>query len=187
MKFARFAIPVIAFFIFVASASAQSVRYTGTVEGIDSPGPFTVISFSWGISNPYSGGISTGRPSLSSFNIMKAFDASDPLLIDACFQAEHLPTMHVKGYKSTNPIPFIDIAFEDVVVESHQLSGSTNNVLTASVSFAYKKISINGIVLDTTILTLNPNAINEMVMNITKKALSTTTPAKKATKKVHAH
>ena len=189
MKFARFAMPVIALVTLAASASADTVRYLMTVNNVNTNNPFAVQSFSWGISNPVSfsnGGISTGRPSLSSFNIMKSFDQYDPALIDACFRGQHIDNARFRGFKGTNPTPFLDIIMEDVFIESHQMSGSTSNVPACSVSMAFVKISINGVILDTTILTSNPQALNNMIAMITQKALAPTT-ATKQTKKTTVH
>lgn len=183
LKFIRYAMPVIAIFAIAGQGAADTtpVRYLMTVEGINT-NPFQVQAFSWGVSNPVSigvGGITTGRPSVSSFNIMKSFDSSDPALLDACFHGMTLANARVRGYRGTNTVPFLDIYMETVFVESHQMSAAANVMPTCSVSFAFEKLTINGVVLDPTTLALNPQILNNMVASITQKALAVTpTPAK---------
>ena len=176
MKFARFAMPAIALFAIAAHAPADTtpVRYLMTIEGVNPNNQFQVQSFSWGISNPASfsggGGLTTGKPSLSSFNIMKFFDASDPALINDCFQGTHIANARVRGLRGTNTTPFLDIYMEDVLVDSHQMSASVNNMPMCSASFDFVKITINGVLLDRSILVLNPNRVNDMVASIIQRA-----------------
>jgi len=60
-----------------------------------------IYSFSWGASNPTtigpgSGGLSAGRVSVSSFNIMKKTEASSAKLFAACCAGQHFPTATVR-------------------------------------------------------------------------------------------
>ena len=190
MKFIRLAMPVIALFAIAGQALAAdtTVRYLMTVDGITN-NPFQVQSFSWGLSNPVTfqnGGISQGHPSVSSLSIMKSFDAVDPGLINACFTGFHPHYATLRGFRGSNTTPFLDIYMEGVFVESHQMSGATNNVLSCSASFAFERITINGVLLDLTTLASNPQRLNDMVASIVQKALATS-PSTATKKKISVH
>jgi len=160
------------------------------VDGINT-NPFQVLSFSWGLSNPVTflpgGGISAGKPSLSSFNIMKQFDASDPGLINACFTGLHPHFATFRGFRGSNTVPFLDIYMEGVFVESHQMSGQTNGMPACSASFEFETITINGVLLDQTTLASNPQRLNNMIASIMQKALATSPSTDKTKKKISVH
>lgn len=182
--------PVIALFAIASQASAaDTVRYVMAVDGVAN-NPFQVQSFSWGLSNPVTiqsgGGLSPGHPSVSSLSIMKSFDAVDPALINACFTGFHPHYATLRGFRGSNPVPFLDIYMEGVFVESHQMSGATNNVLSCSASFAFERITINGVLLDLTTLASNPQRLNDMVASIVQKALATS-PITATKKKISVH
>ena len=92
-----------------------------------------IYSFSWGASNPTtvgpgSGGLSAGRASVSSFNVMKK---TEVYLRKA--------TGTDGGQKT-----FLKYTFEDVMVESVQWSGSSggDDTPTESVSLAFAKVAL---------------------------------------------
>ncbi|HWA16166.1 MAG TPA: type VI secretion system tube protein Hcp, partial [Gemmatimonadales bacterium] len=64
-----------------------------------------VLSFSFGasqsISSEASGGMSGGKPSLSSMNIMKRTDATSPNLFATCCGGKHYPEVLIQLYKAT--------------------------------------------------------------------------------------
>ena len=115
-------------------------------------GKIEIYSFSWGASNPItigSGttGVSAGKASLSSFNVMKKTDKSSAKLFAACTTGDHFPTMKVVLRKATGAggqDAFLTYTFTEVFVESIQWSGSSggDDTPTESVSFAFGKVEI---------------------------------------------
>jgi len=111
-----------------------------------------IYSFSWGASNPTtvgpgSDGLSAGRCSISSFNIMKKTEKSSATLFQACCNGTHFGTATVTMRKAggkDGQKPFLEYVFTDVMVESIQWSGSTggDDTPTESVSLAFAKCKI---------------------------------------------
>ena len=129
------------------------------IKGVDGesthskhPGEIEIYSFSWGASNPTtvgSGktGLSAGRVSLSSFNIMKKSDKSSPTLFQACCNGKHFDDAVVVMNKASGEggqAPFLKYTFTDVMIESIQWSGSSggDDTPTESVSISYAKCEI---------------------------------------------
>jgi len=119
---------------------------TGLKEAIE------VFSFSWGASNPvnvgpHSGGMTAGRVSISSFNIMKKTDATSSALFLHCCNGQHIAKAVVHMRKQTGKggqQDFLIYTFEEVMVESIQWSGSSggDDTPTESVSLAFAKVHI---------------------------------------------
>lgn len=111
-----------------------------------------IYSFSWGASNPTTvgagkQGLSAGRVSISSFNVMKKTEKSSAKLFKACCTGQHFDEAIVHLRKATGEggqKPFLTYKFTDVMVESIQWSGSTggDDTPTESVSFAFGKVEI---------------------------------------------
>ena len=112
-----------------------------------------VFSFSWGASNPTtvgttSGGLSAGKASVSSFNIMKKQEKSSTNLFSRCCTGQHYDKAVVEMRKATGldggQKTFMKYTFENVFVESIQWSGSTggDDTPTESVSFAFAKVTM---------------------------------------------
>ena len=111
-----------------------------------------IFSFSWGASSPVtvgpgSSGLSAGRVSISSFNVMKKTDVASPKLFKACCTGDHLTKMTVSMRKQTGTggqDSFLIYTFDDVMVESVQWSGSSggDDTPTESVSFAFAKVTV---------------------------------------------
>jgi len=123
-----------------------------TASGIPK-GAFEIFSFSWGASNPTTvgttgGGLSAGKVSVSSFNVMKKSEKSSPILFSTCCNGQHYKAAQVvcrkAAGKSAKQATFIQYDFTDVMVESIQWSGSTggDDTPTESVSFAFAKVKI---------------------------------------------
>jgi type VI secretion system secreted protein Hcp len=122
-----------------------------TATGME--GKIEIYSFSWGASNPTtvsSGatGLSAGKVSISSFNVMKKTEKSSPTLFSACCAGKHFATATVTMRKATGDggqKAFLTYTFTDVMVESVQWSGSTggDDTPTESVSFAFAKVAIS--------------------------------------------
>ena len=116
-------------------------------------GAFEIFSFSWGASNPTTvgttgSGLSAGKVSVSSFNVMKKSEKSSPILFSSCCNGQHYSDATVVMRKaagtSGKQSTFITYVFTDVMVESIQWSGSSggDDTPTESVSFAFAKCSI---------------------------------------------
>jgi type VI secretion system secreted protein Hcp len=116
-------------------------------------GSFEIFSFSWGASNPTTvgttgGGLSAGKVSVSSFNVMKKSEKSSPILFSSCCNGSHYASATVVMRKaagtSGKQSTFIQYVFTDVMVESIQWSGSSggDDTPTESVSFAFAKVAI---------------------------------------------
>jgi type VI secretion system secreted protein Hcp len=117
------------------------------------PGAFEVFSFSWGASNPTTvgttgSGLSAGKVSVSSFNIMKKSDKASAKLFSACCVGQHYKKAQVIRRKAAGTAGkqgiFLQYDFSDVMVESIQWSGSSggDDTPTESVSFAFGIVSV---------------------------------------------
>ncbi|QEH33819.1 hypothetical protein OJF2_23490 [Aquisphaera giovannonii] len=111
-----------------------------------------IYSFSWGASNPTtvgSGatGLTAGKVSVSSFNVMKKTEASSAKLFAACCNGSHFADATVEMSKATGDggqQVFLKYVFTDVMIESIQWSGSTggDDSPTESLSLAFAKVAI---------------------------------------------
>jgi type VI secretion system secreted protein Hcp len=130
---------------------SPDVEGEATAEGMEKK--IEIYSFSWGASNPTtvgSGkeGLSAGKVSISSFNVMKKTEKSSAPLFASCCAGQHHATMIVTLRKATGTDgkqkPFLKYTFTDVMVESIQWSGSSggDDTPTESVSFAFAKVAV---------------------------------------------
>jgi len=112
---------------------------------------FEIYSFSFGASNPTtvgsgSGGLTGGKVSLSSFNVMKKTDAASAALFQACASGTTMEKMTVVLRKAggTTPLKFLTFTFDEVMVESIQWSGSSggDDSPSESLSLAFRKVTI---------------------------------------------
>ena len=111
-----------------------------------------IYSFSWGASNPStvgpgSTGISAGRVSVSSFNVMKKTDKTSAPLFKACCTGQHFDDAVVvmrKAAGTAGQAPFLKYTFTNVMIESIQWSGSTggDDTPTESLSLAFAKVEV---------------------------------------------
>ncbi|GAB1343350.1 Hcp family type VI secretion system effector [Gemmatimonas sp.] len=122
--------------------------------------PSEIYSFSWGASNPTTvgstgGGLTAGKVSISSFNIMKKSDNASPVLFQYCCVGQHIKKGSVILRKATGTDgkqqTFIQYDFEDMMVESVQWSGSSggDDTPTESISFAFAKVTVTNYKQDT--------------------------------------
>jgi type VI secretion system secreted protein Hcp len=113
-----------------------------------------IYSFSWGASNPTTvssgqAGLSAGKVSISSFNVMKKTDAASAAMFAACCAGQHYGQALVTLLKATGTSgqqqAFLIYTFTDVMVESIQWSGSSggDDTPTESVSFAFAAVAIS--------------------------------------------
>src|ERR1700677_4076103 len=110
-----------------------------------------IYSWSWGASNPATvgsgkSGISAGKVSISSFNVMKKTEKSSCKLFAYCCNGTHIPTIIVTMRKAggTSQQGFLVFTFTECMVESIQWSGNSggDDTPTESVSFAFAKVAI---------------------------------------------
>jgi type VI secretion system secreted protein Hcp len=145
-----------AFDTYMMIADGSDVKGEATATGLTAPaavGWIEVFSFSWGASNPTtvgttSTGLSAGKVSVSSFNVMKKTELSSCKLFSACCTGQHYATATVVMRKATGTSGgqqiFLQYDFTDVMVESIQWSGSSggDDTPTESVSFAFAAVTI---------------------------------------------
>ena len=141
-----------AFDTYLIIDKAAVVKGETTAKGLEpATGWIEIFSFSWGASNPTtvgSGktGMSAGKVSISSFNIMKKTEMSSAPLFAACAAGQHFKTAQVVMRKATGESggqkTFLSYDFKDIMVESIQWSGSSggDDSPTESVSFAFAAV-----------------------------------------------
>jgi len=123
---------------------------TGECTATGFEGKMEIYSFSWGGSNPITvgsgtSGMSGGKVSVSSFNVMKKTDKASPDLFQGMCTGKHFATATVTMRKSGgSQEPYLTYKFTDVMVESIQWSGSTggDDSPTESLSLAFSKVEI---------------------------------------------
>ncbi|HLH38681.1 MAG TPA: type VI secretion system tube protein Hcp [Bryobacteraceae bacterium] len=144
-------------------------------------GWFEIFSFSWGASNPtsvgtHSGGLSAGKVSVSSFNVMKKTDNASPLLFGACCSGQHYEKAKVVMRKATGTsgkqATFLEYDFTDVMIESIQWSGTSggDDTPTESISIAFAAVKIQYFKQDTKKGTVSAGNIGSW--DLTKAAAS---------------
>lgn|SRR5581483_4469795 len=171
-----------AFDTYMIIEDGKLVAGEATAAGLTpATGWFEVFSFSWGASNPTtvgttSTGLSAGKVSVSSFNVMKKSENASPLLFSACCTGQHYKTAKVLMRKATGTAGkqavFLEYDFTDVMVESIQWSGSSggDDTPTESVSFAFAAVAISYSLQDTA--TGGVKAGNKASWDLTKAATS---------------
>lgn len=128
---------------------SPELKGESTAKGFENT--IEIYSFSWGASNPVTvgsgtGGMSGGKVSVSSFNVMKKTDKASPELFAACCTGKHYGkatvTMRKAGGKQET---FLVYTFTEVMVESVQWSGSSggDDTPTESLSLAFGKVEIS--------------------------------------------
>jgi type VI secretion system secreted protein Hcp len=153
-----------AFDTYMQIEAGANVVGEATASGIPT-GAFEIFSFSLGASNPTTvgttgSGLSAGKVSVSSFNIMKKTEKSSPKLFTACCTGQHYSTAQVVMRKAIGTAgqqaTFLTYTFKDVMVESIQWSGSSggDDTPTESTSFAFGTIQIDYKTQDTVAGTL---------------------------------
>ncbi len=122
--------------------------------------PFEILSWSFGGSNPSTvgsskGGLSAGKVSVSSFNVMKKTENASAQLFLNCCTGQHIKKGSVIMRKATGKDgkqqTFLQYDFTEVMVDSIQWSGSAGGDDTPieSVSFAFATVAITNYTQDT--------------------------------------
>jgi type VI secretion system secreted protein Hcp len=136
---------------FLKFTGGNDVKGESTADGHKDE--IEIYSFSWGASNPTtigsgSGGLTGGKVSISSFNVMKKTELSSAKLFAACCSGQHFDTAVVSMRKATGVAgkqqEFLNYTFENVMIESIQWSGSSggDDSPTESLSIAFGKVTI---------------------------------------------
>lgn len=138
-------------FLFLQGIDGES---TAVIESPPLPSKaFEIFSWSFGASNPSTvgsgkGGLSAGKVSVSTFNVMKKTeDASPQLFLNSC-TGQHIPKGSIIMRKATGKDgkqqTFLQYDFTDIMVDSIQWSGSAGGDDTPmeSVSFAFATVAI---------------------------------------------
>lgn len=147
-------------FLFLDGVTGESTAVIDPKpNGLAGP-PTEIYSFSWGASNPTTvgsqgGGLTAGKVSISSFNVMRKTDNASPVLFQYCCAGQHIKKGSVIMRKATGTDgkqqTFLQYDFEDMMVESVQWSGSSggDDTPTESISFAFAKVTVTNYVQNT--------------------------------------
>jgi len=147
-------------FLFLDGVAGESTAVIDPKpQGLAGP-PTELYSFSWGASNPTTvgsqgGGLTAGKVSISSFNVMRKSDNASPVLFQFCCAGQHIKKGSVILRKATGTDgkqqTFLQYDFEDLMVESVQWSGSSggDDTPTESLSFAFAKVTVTNYKQDT--------------------------------------
>lgn len=125
---------------------AQALNVTVAGLGCNG-GQFSLLSFAWGASNPVTlasngSGLGSGKASISSFNVTKAFDGCSPALFGGTVTGSHFATLTMVQTDKKNVV-LTTVTLSDVIVESIQWSASAADAQTSeSLSFAFAKVCI---------------------------------------------
>src|SRR3954470_21843232 len=108
------------------------------------PDAFSVLSWSWGASNPIDltgGGAGAGKVSVSDVNVLKTFDACSPALFGAVATGKAFPALTLTQTNSDGTVTTLTLS--DVRVSTWQASGSAESeTATESASFAFSKVCL---------------------------------------------
>lgn len=147
-------------YLFIEGVDGESTaKFDAKPFGLSS-GPMEIFSYALGCSNPTtvgtgSGGMSAGKVSVSSLNIMKRSDDASPKLFSMCCTGDHVAkaslVLRKAGGKDNKQSIFLQYDLTEVYIESVQWSGSSggDDTPTESVSIAFGKIEITNFVQDT--------------------------------------
>lgn len=107
-----------------------------------------ILSWNHGFSQPASplrgsSGSTVEMANHSDFNFTKAIDSATDDLIGACWKGLQYEKVTVECFKSdggNEPIKYLEIDMEDVVVSNFSISGGQGSLPMENVSLAYSKI-----------------------------------------------
>lgn len=133
--------------ISVAPKDAAGVITIAGIDGGDPGSPtIDVLSFSWGVSNPFTGrvggGSGAGKASFKDLSITKLIDKASPMLARACATGRHIPevTLNVNRPGGPKGAAYMQYKLTQVFVTSVSHAGSGNDRPIESVSFAYDQL-----------------------------------------------
>jgi type VI secretion system secreted protein Hcp len=109
-----------------------------------------VLSWSFGlsttVSRPGTGtGAGTGRPTFEDLQVEATVSAATPLLFKACAAGTHVRTAVLAGVRAAgaNPLEFLTISLQDVLVTSAHQADSEAGVPTDHVALRYAKVTVS--------------------------------------------
>ena len=111
--------------ISVAPKDAAGVITISGIDGGDPGSPtIDVMSFSWGVSNTFTGshggGGGAGKANFQDLSVMKLIDKASPLLAKACATGQHIQTVILNVNRPGGPkgAPYMQYKLDDVFVTS---------------------------------------------------------------------
>jgi type VI secretion system secreted protein Hcp len=117
-------------------------------------GEIQIFSWSWAESNPgaAANGGGTGKPNVSTLNVMTRLSKASPALMQACHAGQRFMTAVLTGAQSsdTAEFDFLTFTLNDVTVESIQESASSEqpsesiSLAFASFQMQYRQAKSNG-------------------------------------------
>jgi type VI secretion system secreted protein Hcp len=138
-------------FLFLEGINGES---TAKIDNPPLPSKaFEIYSWSFGASNPSTvgsgkGGLSAGKVSVSSFNVMKKTEDASPQLFLNCCTGQHIAKgsiiMRKAAGKDNKQMTFLQYDFTELMVDSIQWSGSQGGDDTPmeSISFAFATVFV---------------------------------------------
>ncbi len=104
-----------------------------------------IESISFGVSQGggmgYGGGGGVGKASFQDIAFTKKTDKATTKITEACASGKHIPSIVFTARKAgEKPHEFLVVTASDVIITSHQLSGSPNGEMFENVSFNFTKI-----------------------------------------------
>lgn len=128
------------------------------IEGIDGestdeahPDWIEIMSYSWGVSQPATGAVSSGgarssqRSDHQDFSVVKTIDKASPKLFLHCCNGRHIPEVKLELCRATgDKQKYMQYVMEDVIISSVSSDGTADSGETLpieNVSFNYAKIT----------------------------------------------
>jgi type VI secretion system secreted protein Hcp len=107
-------------------------------------GEIEVLSFSWGVTNPTSGGgTAGGRATFQDLSIVHYIDKASPVLMQACTAGTILKDATITHRKAgKGQQEFIVIKMNDIIITSVTHSGTSDQPASENVSLAFAKVDL---------------------------------------------
>ena len=102
-------------------------------------------------SDKSSGGQTKGQADHSDFSFTKYMDSATDDLLKACWLGKQFQKVNLECYRSAGanePIKFLEIDFEDVVIANYSISGGGGDLPIENVSLSYAKVKYGYIPVD---------------------------------------
>ncbi|MFT4178625.1 MAG: type VI secretion system tube protein Hcp [Thermomonas sp.] len=104
-----------------------------------------ISSISFGVqqtgSMSFGGGGGTGKAQFRDISFSKQVDKATNKITEACAKGAHIPTVVFTARKAGgNPLEYMVVTMNDVIITSQELSGGGGDVINENVSFNFTKI-----------------------------------------------
>jgi type VI secretion system secreted protein Hcp len=131
-----------------------TVDYFLKIDGIEGEsrddkhkGEIEIESFSWGATQSGThGGGGAGRVAIEDFTFTMKHSKASPALMLACVQGDHIKnvtlTCRKAGKKPAEPVDFMKVTMNPVLVSSFQIGGTGGVVPTDQISLNFAKIEV---------------------------------------------